>query len=179
MGKYMTPRQYLKKWRQNRIWTHLEWPKHMARLHWCADNCVGNEFLDVGCALGHSTNIMKARHPGDWTGVEFCAKTVAEAAALFPDIAFVHIPDVEGLRSLEADSIVCSEVIEHVKNDSGLLEILFSIAGRRLILTTPHVDAHDPGHVRIYDDKRLAKLLEGYSAEISKDEVFYKIIIER
>ena len=179
MGKQLTAPEYIETWRKNRVWTHLEWPKHQARLCWCADQCLGETFIDIGCALGHSTDIMRRHRPGDWTGVDFCEGAVKDAARLFPGIAFRFVESPEKLETLgKFDSVVCSEVIEHIKDDAAFLRELIKVARRRVILTTPHIDAHDRGHVRIHNDKTIAALFDGRGATIEKDAVFYKIILE-
>ena len=178
MGKLMTASEYIQKWRKNKVWTHLEWPKHQERLRWCAEQCVGQTFADLGCALGHSTDIMRRFMAGDWTGIDFDAGAIKDAARLFPDITFkfVERPDLLGTLG-QFDSVVCSEVIEHVKDAPAFLAEVVKLARRRVALTTPHIDAHDPGHVRIYDDKTIAALLDGYEARIEKDKAFYKVSI--
>ena len=174
----MTASEYIQKWRKNKVWTHLEWPKHQERLRWCAEQCEGQTLADLGCALGHSTDIMRRFVPGDWTGIDFDAGAVKDATRLFPDITFKFVERPALLNTLgRFDSVVCSEVIEHVKDDRAFLAEIVKLAKWRLILTTPHIDAHDPGHVRIYDDKTLAALLDGYDARVEKDQTFYKVVI--
>jgi trans-aconitate methyltransferase len=179
MGKQMTAPEYLKGWKKNKVWTHLGWPKHQARLNWCADACVGQTFADIGCALGHSTDIMRRRHPGAWVGVDFCEPIIIEARSLFPDIPFVYARNVADLPLLDkVATAVCSEVIEHVADERALLASLLEVATRRVVITTPHVDAKDPGHVRIHNDATIARLFDGLRYTIDKDAVFYKVIVE-
>jgi SAM-dependent methyltransferase len=179
--RQLTPDQYFEHWLARKVWTHLEYPKHQRRLHWCADNVTGELFADVGCMLGHSTSIMKKRRPGRWVGIDFCAEAIKGAKELFPTIPFHFLEspaDLPGLSDRRIDTIVCSEVIEHVKDDAAFLEALVGAAHKRVLLTTPCIDAQDPGHVRIYSVATLQALLEGFSASWSMDDSFFYVRIE-
>jgi len=83
--KYLTEH-----WIKNRIWTHIQRPRHQNRLRTCASFLKGQDFLDVGCALGHSTHELKKILPGSWSGLEFHKETVEKATLNFPDIRFYY-----------------------------------------------------------------------------------------
>lgn len=179
MGTQLTAPEYLAGWRERQTWTHLLNKKHQRRLKWCADQCVGDSFADVGCALGHSTDILKKFHPGPWTGVEFSDEAIVDARKLFPAIEFAYAPEVPLLPAAgKWDSVVCSEVIEHVHDPSALLNSLLSIANRRIIITTPSVEVNDPGHVRLYNDVSLSEQFQGLHYTAVNDKLFYKVVIE-
>lgn len=173
----MNASEYLKHWRGKKIWTHNMWPKHQDRLKWCAGQCVGETFLDLGCAFGHSTNIMRGFHYGNWTGIDFSEEAVAEARHFFPDIPFVFLRNIEDGADLKFDTVICSEVIEHVENDAAFVAGLVRMTRMRLVLTTPCRDAHDPGHLRIYDDESISRLLKGLEVNIDKGEFFFHIVL--
>ncbi|MFA5377912.1 MAG: methyltransferase domain-containing protein [Dehalococcoidia bacterium] len=178
-GHQMTADEYILQWRKGKAWEHLTRPVHQKRLNWCSDQCLGESFLDVGCAFGHSTAIMKTRHPGKWFGVDFSVMAIAEALALFPDIQFSYLKEIWEIMNLTIfDSVVCSEVIEHVPDPSALLAAMTTIARKRIIITTPTRDAQDPGHVRLYDLASLEVLLKDYPHTISMDENFFYATVE-
>lgn len=180
-GKQMTADEYLVQWKKNLVWTHLGRPKHRNRLNWCADHCVGNTHVDVGCMLGHSTDHMKSRCPGSWTGIDFTKAGIEEAKTLFPAIEFRFFPDISGLADLEDpgfDTVVCSEVIEHVPYPIALIHYLKMITRKRLIITTPIADAADPSHVRLYDITSLKDSIGG-SCEITTSKYFYYAIWDK
>jgi len=54
-------------WIKNKIWTHLEWPKHQDRLRKCTSYLEGGKSIDIGCGLGHSTRYknLESSHDGD------------------------------------------------------------------------------------------------------------------
>ena len=153
--------QYREFWMGRKVWTRLQKPHHQARLKWCADQCVGKLFIDVGCACGHSTAAMAGFHSGTWHGADFDAGIVEAAREFFPAIKFFAFSDVSQLFSAGAfDSVDCSEVIEHIDDDFAFIKQLWAITGKRLILTTPNRHVDDPGHLRVYGHARLLQLLD-------------------
>jgi len=167
-------------WIKNEIWAHLKHPKHQIRLRKCASYLEGKRFMDVGCALGHSTDIMKRFYPGNWSGIEFTDKAIEKAKQLFPDITFYYSADFNLLPICgKFDSVVCSEVIEHVENDEALVKGLIDITGKKLIITTPNVSVNDPGHLRVYTEKRLAELFAGHNFKIIKEGIFFYVVIKK
>jgi 2-polyprenyl-3-methyl-5-hydroxy-6-metoxy-1,4-benzoquinol methylase len=177
MGRQMTPQEYFRHWTKRKVWTHLVYPKHQKRLLWCADHCVGDSYADVGCALGHSTDIMRRRRLGRWTGVDFSKDAVDGARKLFPDMSIPRLHEIGRF-----DTVVCSEVIEHVPDDRALLLELLAMARRRVVITTPTVDAHDPGHVRFYTMGSLTELFRKVGApvevDILQDDPFFYITVD-
>jgi 2-polyprenyl-3-methyl-5-hydroxy-6-metoxy-1,4-benzoquinol methylase len=174
----MRAEEYLEShWNKHKTWTHLSWPTHQERLKFCSNRMKGNTFIDVGCAQGHSTNIMKNFHPGDWTGLDFCEKTINLAKDLFPSINFKYLASVAELNFLgEFDGVVCSEVIEHVENDKELVESLWNITGASLVITTPCINVSDPGHLRLYDKEKLKNLFKDISeVNIEKQGMFFYV----
>ncbi|GAG65804.1 unnamed protein product [marine sediment metagenome] len=176
----MKAKDYLEKhWIKNKIWTHLEQPKHQDRLRKCTPYLEGRSFIDIGCALGHSTNILKKFLPGNWSGLEFMQGAVKEAEKLFPDITFYYAKDFNFLPVCgQFDSVICSEVIEHVEDDKALINGLIDITKNVLVITTPNKRVNDPGHLRVYTEEVLSKLLNGYNFEIIKDGLFFYGVIK-
>lgn len=181
-GNQLTADEYIQHWKARRVWTHLERPKHLKRLRWCAVQAVGPSALDVGCAFGHSTAIMVRFRPEiPWAGCDFAAEAAEMARAMHPTsgIGFFWIPNIEDLESTGPwGTIVASEVIEHVQDDRAFLAGLAKAAKYRVVLTTPTVDAQDPGHVRLYTRQTLEELLRPYRATIEQDKCFFYVRIE-
>lgn len=179
--KSLTADQYFEHWMKRKIWTHLEYSKHQRRLLWCASKCEGEVLADVGCMLGHSTAIMAKARPGTWLGIDFSLDAIHGAEKLFPAITFLYLDRPAELREIKVppiDSVVCSEVIEHIADDRAFLEDIVATARKRVILTTPCIDAQDPGHVRIYTPAQFAQLLEGFDAEVNMDKEFFYAVIK-
>lgn len=179
IGNALNADQYMDHWKKNQVWTHLTRPKHLKRLHWCAAQCEGELLADVGCAYGHSTAIMKAHRPATWIGIDFSRKATDQAELLFPEIPFRFAKDIVDLARMgPVDTAVCSEVIEHVDSPELLLMALTGMARRRVILTTPAIDAQDPGHQRLYTLESLQEQLRAYRAVIIQDPDFFYVTID-
>lgn len=127
--------------------------------------------LDAGCGTGAFT-ILAARAGNDALGLTFSAADAALAtdrAALVgtaPGAAKFRTLDLRDLGPAVSelgtfDQIIACEVIEHLRDDAGLVANLAALLrpGGRLLLTTPHLNHHpvygetvseteDGGHVR-------------------------------
>lgn len=180
--QYTSEEYIMEHWQAREVWRNLERPKHQERFTRCASFCVGQRFLDMGCACGHSTQYLKERKPGFWLGADMSETAVQAAQINFPEIPFLLIEGVENLCELarfNLDSIVCSEVIEHVEDDQALVEELYALVRHRLIVTTPTRDVGDPGHVRLYTAKALRELFAGIPCTIQGRGDFFYVVCER
>ena len=180
---------YMDHWENNRIWTHLEWPRHQQRFKTLAKYLEGKVFLDAGCAFGHSTIALKKLCPGKWTGLDFSGRAISRARGVFPekkyDIRFKFSPDFNLLPKVQEwfgedfigfDSVVCSEVLEHIDEDWKLLQGIMRITKKTLVISTPCVFVDDPGHLRLYTKDSLSELLganKKYNYEVIKDDPFF------
>ena len=175
----MTPDQYLKHWEAGRIWEHNTMPHHKRRFAFIASHLEGQRFLDCGCAFGHSTFTLSGLHPGEWEGLDFSESGIAKARALWPLIKFHYAPHFAAISTIgRFDSVVCSEVLEHVNDDEGLVEALMGIADKVLLITTPCLKVDDPGHIRIYTRDTLSQLFDGYSFDISEEKPFFYAVVK-
>lgn len=149
-------------WIPRRVWTHLAWPRHQDRLRRCAEALPAQgRLLDVGCACGHSTEIMRSFRPNAlWSGADFSKTAITQAKALFPDLSFYYMLSARHLGAMfkPFDGVVCSEVLEHMPDDAALAEALLGITAGTLVVTTPWTRVSDPGHLRVYKDKDLLGL---------------------
>ena len=173
--------KYLDHWETNRIWAHNDRPHHQKRLKAMASYLKGKVFLDAGCAFGHSTIALKELCPGEWTGLDFSGRAISRARGNFPEkkhgIHFVYSEDFNLLPKIGIfDSVVCSEVLEHVDEDWKLLQGLMRITKNILVISTPCIPIDDPGHLRLYTKDSLSELLgvnKKYNYEIVEDKPFF------
>lgn len=177
----MDATQYLEHWKRRKVWTHLKYPKHQQRLKRCAELVEGEKFLDVGCAFGHSTEIMAGFRAGEWAGLDFCEEAITKAAELFPNRTWWFVKNLAenlppSLIVYKYDSIVCSEVIEHVAEDREFVRSVIGLAKRRAVFTTPDRRVADPGHLRIHTRESLETLFSGYDFEILHEPPFFYIV---
>lgn len=174
----MNVETYMKHWRGNKVWTHSEWPKHQERFRIIGSYLEGETFIDVGCAYGHSTKHLMKFKTGEWSGLDFSHTAINEARRLFKNIIFYYAEDFNLLPVCgHFDSVVCSEVIEHIEDEKTLIKGLLEITKRILVITTPCVRVSDPGHLRLYDDRMLAELFYGLNYKLNKIHPFFYIVI--
>lgn len=168
----------MKHWGGNKVWTHLEWPRHQKRFKIIGSYLEGETFIDVGCAYGHSTKHLRKFKIGEWSGLDFSHTAINEARRLFKDMIFYYAEDFNLLPVCgHFDSVVCSEVIEHVEDEKILIKGLLEITKRILVITTPCVKVSDPGHLRLYDEGMLAELFNGLNYKLNKIHPFFYIVI--
>lgn len=183
----MSAEQYtVSHWLRRNIWRHLRYDRHQKRFGKCASYLMGTRFIDVGCATGHGTNLMKTLKPGDWSGLDLSETAIQRARKFFPTgIRFYHSKDFNFLPVCgKFDSVVCTEVIEHVADDEGLARGLIGITKRLLVLTTPSRRVGDPGHVRLYNAQALAELFapregENHDVQVEHDHPFFYLILRK
>lgn len=174
----MNAEQYITShWRAKEVWTHLGWPRHVRRFDQICKRLIGETCIDVGCAMGHSTAAMADLYPARWFGVDLSLTAIAGARENFPNLTFFDASLMDDLIALgKFDSVVCSEVIEHVEDDALFAGTLQVMARKRLIITTPNKRVNDPGHLRVYTEDALLSLFPGATVEI--DDTFFYVTKE-
>lgn len=177
----MNATEYMKHWEANRVWTHYRWPKHQKRFRIIASMCEGKNCIDVGCGLGHSTRILSRMYRAGWTGLEFDIGAVMKAKKTFHGLCFLYANDYDLKKACPAiyDTVVCSEVIEHVEDDGGFVKGLMAIAKTKLVLTTPNRKVDDPGHLRLYTPDMIEDLLTGYDHRVRSVGGYYYVEVEK
>lgn len=177
----MTAEEYLKgHWIRKKIYTHNTNPKHKDRFNFCASNLVGEKFIDVGCACGHSTHMLNTLHPGNWAGLDFAEIAIKMAREEFPQYTFYYFPDYNYSSKIGIyDSVVCSEVLEHVEDDKRFVDELMKITKYRALFTTPNRRVNDPGHMRIHTEESLMKLFNGYKVKVESKNIFFLVTVDK
>lgn len=86
-----------------------------------------------------------------------------------------HTADIFELRSFPVPSapvVICSQVLEHLKDYRSALTNLISLAEIRLIITIPYWKSfHSQEHIHFWDDRNIGEfinLCQPYSVSISK-----------
>lgn len=125
--------------------------------------------LDIGCGDGYLLNELSKRSEEIY-GLDISEEAIELAKSRFNNSVHYLIGDTqksETLPKLKFDLIICSEVLEHVKDDERSITNMCNllIEGGKLIVTTPHRQEywseHDTaaGHLRRYEIDDLAKKL--------------------
>jgi len=103
-----------------------------------------SQIIDFGCGRGWLTNALKEY--GNVTGIEPVLKVVEHGKKLYPNID-LRPGDVDTLAVMQAELIVCSEVIEHV--GKAKLAPYFATfhhvlkEGGWLLVTTPRKEGYE------------------------------------
>lgn len=155
------------------------------------------KILDIGCGVG-SLSFYLSHHGAVVLGIDVSERAIALAKYTQIQTKSSSVKFIQSSLSGTGDSnaptkqipsgfdmILCTEVIEHIKNDSQLLSDCNSKLRKdgKLILTTQRNDGllyklgyfsrHDRlvGHVRRYDPEKLVKLIEqnGFKIELKQD----------
>ncbi len=115
--------------------------------------------LDLGCGPGQFAEFVAAHMPSaKYVGLDFSRIAIAHARQRCPNYLFekreLPISSFDGLPCF--DTVVCTEVLEHVENDR---EILAALPVRTTIVATvPNFDSF--GHIRIFRNE--AEVRERY-----------------
>lgn len=168
-------------WIPGKIWTHLTIPKHQKRFNTLLRYVVGKTCVDVGCAVGHSTMHMNNLSNGKflWSGIDFSETAIKEAVKLkVIDCEFLYTKELTNLTS-KYDTVICSEVIEHVEDPLKLIKDLLFLANKRVVISTPSKVVNDPGHLQLITFKQWEKWLVGYKYTIVNEESFWYVSITK
>jgi len=133
-----------------------------ARLIMCNIRDVKNKrILDAGCGIG-LYSLELANKGAQVTGVDINTKKITIAQNLANKMKIKNVFFERGdltnlkLKSDYFDKIICSDVLEHIKNDEKAVKELFRVLkkGGEIIFTFPRANKHNAetmlefGHVR-------------------------------
>ncbi|EKD90201.1 MAG: hypothetical protein ACD_31C00110G0002 [uncultured bacterium] len=139
------------------------------------------DILEVGCGIGNFTSFL-TKYGNVWA-IDINEQYVTEAKKKVNGKVKIGIGDVEKgnyfFKGQKFDSIVCLNVLEHIKNDGFALKSLYNLLekGGCLILLVP---AHmflfgkidkSIGHYRRYNKQQLGDVLKGIGFKIIKARI--------
>lgn len=112
------------------------------------ENKAGS-ILDLGCGPGQFAEFLAVHLPDvRYTGLDFSSVAVSRARQRCPNFLFEkrELP-LSGFGGLpEFDTVVCTEVLEHVESDREILSSLPN--GTHIVATVPNFDSF--GHIRLF-----------------------------
>lgn len=131
----------------------------------CRD-CVTGRILDIGCGSGDFLRIIAARTPhGQFHGLDFSWSGVQRSKTNLPQGQFIN-GDIyaTGYRNHSFDTVLCTEVLEHLEDPQTALQELARICTDTgtLIVTVPN-GAHDSyvGHLHFWSESGFRQMLHG------------------
>ena len=152
---------------------YFEWQAELAKA------AIGERVLEIGCGVGNFTRHLLEKNLVVAIDIEgSCIERMAETFPNCPNLVTckldVQDPEFIALRRHEVDSIVCLNVLEHVRDDALALRHMHAVlpSGGRVVLIVPAFEAlYGPidqrlGHFRRYSKRSVRALAHstGYSA---------------
>ncbi len=133
--------------------------------------------LDVGCGPGHLLDTLRVALPGArFTGADFSAETIEDDRRRHPWARFEVLDLGQARLEDRFDMVVCSEVLEHVRDDVAGLRHLCEMTGRHLMITVPTGPIFPLeagfGHLRHYDLAALCARIEGHGLRVVRAEAW-------
>ena len=119
--------------------------------------------LEVGCGTGGFAHLLMDRTAAAYAGFDFSEVAVAKARHRTGKAECFFVGDATSASSYRHpyDTIVCTEVLEHVENDLGAIDNWRP--GSNCICSVPNFDAES--HVRFFRDEDQVR--ERYGGRIS------------
>ncbi len=141
----------------------------------------GKKILEVGCGNGNLIKLFSQANK-DLSGSDFSEDYLKKAKIKNPGIIFFRgdLTDQNFWKQYENsfDTVICSEVLEHLEHDKTALDIIFSILKPNgvVVITVPALaflySNFDTkvGHYRRYSKTSLTKIVKksGFTVETSR-----------
>ncbi len=111
--------------------------------------------LEIGCGAGQLAELLADQGLERYVGFDFSAEAIKLARARCPQLDF-RVEDARRTGLLDDasyDTIVCTEVLEHIEDDLQVVESIPS--GRRVLATVPNFDSLS--HVRFFENAEEAE----------------------
>jgi SAM-dependent methyltransferase len=123
--------------------------------------------LEVGCGSGLLAEMILKRHNGDYHGFDFSPEAIRYAAARTGRPELFFIGDALDAQSYQRcyDTVVCTEVLEHVDRDLDLIRLWSD--GTWCVCSVPNFAAK--GHVRFFNNPK--EVADRYGQIIQIEEI--------
>ena len=141
---------------------------------------LGKRILEIGPGIGNLTKhfILNAEYVEGIEPNTACAELLMKACSEYPtftlQIKRIEDSDIESLITKHFDTIVCVNVLEHIKNDVEVLvqfKNIVTINGNLVLLVPAIPWAYGPidaaiGHFRRYSHNHLQKIIMGSGLQL-------------
>lgn len=135
--------------------------RHVFAYHHAA-SLLGNIVIELGCGNGYGMRLL-APHCQWYTGVD---KYAPASRRLSSNTGFFRaaLPDLSNIGDHSFDTVICFQVIEHIREDGKLIEEIYRILkpGGKLLLTTPNrlmSLSRNPFHIREYTPPAMEQVI--------------------
>lgn len=139
---------------------------------------LNGQILEIGCGIGNFTKFLTKR--GSLTTIDINQSYLKEAKHTAEGLVEIGFGDIEKgkyfFKTRKFNTIVCINVLEHIKNDEQALKNIYKLLepGGRLILLVPaHAFLYNAidqsiGHFRRYEKDELINILLQNGFEVNK-----------
>ncbi|WP_148219829.1 class I SAM-dependent methyltransferase [Azospirillum sp. B510] len=128
--------------------------------------------LDVGCGEGSLIQMLRPAKPAHYAGADFSESALRIARQRTPDAEFFRLDLTEGALERRFDLVLCTDVVEHIKDDVTAIANLARMTGKYLLVATmqgrmrPYETS--VGHVRNYRHGELQAKIEATGLTIER-----------
>lgn len=141
---------------------------------------TGARVLEVGCGEGYGM-AMLSPFTAQYVAVDK-KKPVAYFFESNTSFQYADLPDLSGLPDHSFDTVICFQVIEHIKNDNNLLTEIKRVLkpGGKLLLTTPNrlmSLTRNPFHIREYKPGDIRSLIAAHFSNFTIDGIYGNDIV--
>ena len=122
---------------------------HAAFVLLCLPISSEAKVLDIGCGPGQMGELLYDKGVRNYTGFDFSDKAIAIAKQKPTPEHIYHVADARTtdlFETVDYDTVVCSEFLEHVIDDVGIFDKIKS--GTNLHIGVPN--SHGTSHVRCF-----------------------------
>lgn len=130
-------------------WSQSGWTEH--EYHIVERRYAEGLVLDVGCGFGHGCNNIP-----NAVGLDVSNTALRKVTSPKIQADALNLP----FRDKIFDTVIASELLEHVKDDVRAINELMRVCKQRLIISIPNRDhCYDPSHLREYDEVKIEHLI--------------------
>lgn len=131
-----------------------------------AAKIVSGNVLEIGTGSGYGVSII-APHTESFITVDKTAPDAGIVSGKHVEFRRMAVPPLEGIRSDSLDYVISFQVIEHIKDDFGMVNEIHRVLkpGGKLIISTPNRFmslTRNPWHIREYTVDEFRNLLGSY-----------------
>lgn len=146
---------------------HGPFSRHLRRiLLSLLDSLSYSTLLDVGCGQGSLLADIRENNPqSKLSGLDFSSDAIKLAKQKVPNGDFYELNITESYVKRKYDVVICSEVLEHIKNDEAAIQHLYRMTENFIIISSPQgrmrkFEISEYGHVRSYSKGELINKLK-------------------
>ena len=154
--------------------------------------------LDAGCGEGFVLDYIASSNPDlKLDGIDMCSNAIAYAKKHFGHAANFSVGSILNLpyEDNSFDTVVCSEVLEHIEDWSSAINELKRVSRRYVVITVPHEPlfkflndigrairfCQDPGHVNFWRWQQFKEMVRARfpGALFERKHLIYQLALAR